>query len=42
MVDNEAIYDICRSNLGVERPSYENLNRIVSQVSNSSSRQAFD
>jgi len=32
MVDNEAIYDICRSNLGVERPSYENLNRIISQV----------
>jgi len=42
MVDNEAIYDICRSNLGVERPSYENLNRIISQVSNSSNRQAFD
>ena len=32
MVDNEAIYDICRRNLGVERPSYTNLNRIVSQI----------
>ena len=32
MVDNEAIYDICKRNLGVERPSYENLNRIISQV----------
>ena len=33
MVDNEAIYDICRRNLDVERPSYTNLNRLISQVS---------
>lgn len=32
LVDNEAIYDICRKNLDVERPSYINLNRIISQV----------
>ena len=32
MVDNEAIYDICRNNLGVERPSYQNLNRLISQI----------
>ncbi|EGT47292.1 hypothetical protein CAEBREN_28751 [Caenorhabditis brenneri] len=32
MVDNEAIYDICRRNLSVDRPSYTNLNRIISQV----------
>ncbi|CAL4121258.1 unnamed protein product [Meganyctiphanes norvegica] len=32
MVDNEAIYDICRRNLGIERPSYENLNRMIGQV----------
>jgi len=32
MVDNEAIYDICQSKLKVERPSYVNLNRIISQV----------
>lgn len=32
MVDNEAIYDICRRNLDVERPSYPNLNRLISQV----------
>jgi len=32
MVDNEAIYDICRKNLDVERPSYTNLNRLISQV----------
>ncbi|XP_066987364.1 tubulin alpha-2 chain isoform X2 [Macrobrachium rosenbergii] len=32
MVDNEAIYDICRRNLGIERPSYENLNRLIGQI----------
>lgn len=32
MVDNEAIYDICRRNLGIERPSYTNLNRLIAQV----------
>ena len=32
MVDNEAIYDICRRSLDVERPSYTNLNRLISQV----------
>lgn len=33
MVDNEAIYDICRRRLSIERPSYANLNRLISQVS---------
>ncbi|XP_011147495.1 tubulin alpha chain [Harpegnathos saltator] len=32
MVDNEAIYDICRRKLGIERPLYANLNRLISQV----------
>ena len=32
MVDNEAIYDICRKNLDIERPTYTNLNRLISQV----------
>ena len=32
MVDNEAIYDICRNNLGVQRPSYDNLNRMIGQI----------
>jgi len=32
MVDNEAIYDICRRNLDIERPNYENLNRLIAQV----------
>ena len=31
MVDNEAIYDICRRNLDFERPTYTNLNRLVAQ-----------
>ena len=32
MVDNEAIYDICKRNLGVARPSYTNLNRLIGQI----------
>ena len=32
MVDNEAIYDICRRNLKIERPSYINLNRLLGQI----------
>lgn len=31
MVDNEAIFDICRRNLSIERPNYENLNRLIAQ-----------
>merc|ERR1712113_240006 len=32
MMDNEAVYDICRRNLDIERPTYTNLNRPISQV----------
>ncbi|THU49090.1 hypothetical protein C4D60_Mb06t05890 [Musa balbisiana] len=32
LLDNEAIYDICKRSLDIERPSYTNLNRLVSQV----------
>ncbi len=32
MVDNEAIYDICRNNLDIERPTYTNLNRLIGQI----------
>ena len=32
MVDNEAIYDICRRNLGIGWPSYTNLNRLIAQI----------
>ena len=35
MVDNEAIYDICRRNLDIDRPTYTNLNRLIGQVSGS-------
>lgn len=34
LLDNEAIYDICRKSLDIERPAYTNLNRLVSQVYN--------
>jgi tubulin alpha len=32
MLDNEAIYDICRRSLGIQRPTYANLNRLIAQV----------
>jgi len=32
MVDNEAIYDLCRKELNISRPTYTNLNRIIGQV----------
>ena len=31
-VDNEAIYDICCRNLDIDRPSYQNLNRLIAQI----------
>jgi len=30
--DNEAQYDICRRSLDIERPTYDNLNRLIAQV----------
>lgn len=35
MVDNEAINDICRGQLSVERPTYGHLNAIIGQVASS-------
>jgi tubulin alpha len=32
ILDNEAVYDICRVKLGITRPSYLNLNRLIAQV----------
>ncbi|EFY90843.1 alpha-tubulin [Metarhizium acridum CQMa 102] len=32
LVDNEAVYDICRRNLDITRPSHEHLNRLIAQV----------
>ncbi|KAF5395035.1 Tubulin alpha chain [Paragonimus heterotremus] len=32
LVDNEALFDICRRNLDVTRPTYTHINRLISQV----------
>lgn len=32
LLDNQAIYDICRRSLELGRPTYTNLNRIIAQV----------
>ena len=32
VMDNEAIYDICKRNLNLEQPSYTNLNSVISQA----------
>merc|ERR1739848_777307 len=32
IMDNEAIYDICKRSLGLAKPTYQNLNRLISQV----------
>lgn len=32
LVDNQAIYDICKNNLDVPRPTYTNLNRLIAQI----------
>jgi len=32
ILDNEAIYDITKRSLGLQRPTYANLNRLISQV----------
>lgn len=32
LLDNEALYNVCSRSLGLERPTYTNLNRIIAQV----------
>lgn len=32
MVDNEAIFDICKTKLGIALPTFTNLNRLIAQV----------
>jgi len=32
MLDNEAIYDICKHSLNIQKPTYTNLNRLIAQV----------
>ena len=31
-IDNEAVYEVCRRNLDIERPTYTNVNRLLAQV----------
>merc|ERR1711988_970408 len=31
-LDNEALYDVCRRSLDIERPTYTNLNRLLAQM----------
>merc|ERR1711975_205019 len=31
-MDNEALYDVCRRDLDIERPTYTNLNRLLAQI----------
>ncbi|KAJ5855583.1 uncharacterized protein N7529_009527 [Penicillium soppii] len=32
LVDNEAVYDICKRNLDIPRPGFDHLNRLIAQV----------
>jgi tubulin alpha len=32
LLDNEAIYGICQKRLGIPRPSYDNLNKLITKV----------
>lgn len=32
MIENQAVYNMCRDKLRVERPTYSNLNRLIAQV----------
>ena len=32
LLDNESVYDICKYSLDIERPTYNNLNCLISQV----------
>lgn len=32
IVDNQAIYDICKTKLDIDRPTYSHLNQLISQV----------
>lgn len=32
LFDNEALYEICKNSLKIDRPAYLNLNRLLAQV----------
>ncbi|CAD8212104.1 unnamed protein product [Paramecium octaurelia] len=43
IMDNQALYDICKNGLGVETPKYSNLNRIIAQaISSITASMRFD
>jgi len=35
VLDNEALYDICRKNLDIQSPTYTSINRLIAQVNSS-------
>lgn len=35
IIDNEALYSLCESKLGIENPDFSNINRIIAQLSSS-------
>jgi len=35
IIDNEALYSLCESKLGIENPDLSNINRIIAQFSSS-------
>ncbi len=42
-LDNEALYNVCKTSLDIEKPSYQNLNRLIAQaVSSLTSSLRFD
>ena len=43
LMDNEAIYDVCRRSLQIELPNFTNINQIIAQnVSSLTSSLRFD
>lgn len=32
LLENGSIYEICKRNLGITQPSYQNLNRLIAHV----------
>ena len=41
MFDNEALYDISTRSLGVEKPTYESINRLIAQVGSTNFQSTF-
>ncbi|KAL2783678.1 Tubulin/FtsZ, GTPase domain-containing protein [Aspergillus keveii] len=41
LMDNEAVYDICKRKLDIPRPGYHNLNRFIARIVSSLNQPAF-